>query len=944
MDQLRAYILVLFILASATTLHARDVRLVPSANSPNVIRIVNETIFLVEGKTYRYTVDTPVDSGLIETGLPLNDIATQLELSTGTPFQWQVYDRWGKVKTNGYLKAGDLLHVQTAQHRIKYKIKTVMGALSPQLTCQRETITVGCHEDIIFDFVAGQRSPDTKVDFIIPAGIDVTLDNVFVDVIGRGEVSLRQFSRLGIGRGASHYEDKRVGSVQLSKISSGGHQISFSDIDLRPSNGVDLRLRIRSVVLPQVRNYVFVATYTTSKPDSYTSFQTAMATVSIRGTKRISDLRLVAPKASAIKTASDLNLLSVLQWTTPRNAKKVSLLISTDRGQRWEHHAHLPKYASDYRFKKLEANTLYQAKLVVEGGPQRGESNRIEFYSGPVDVKQFGVEGNGKSDDSEKINAAIALLSRQGGGILSFDKGDFLVRTVLLKSNVWLHIGKNAVLRGLSPMNGPETTWFSDKAYRYGLSPTDTGPYDDPENYLTKQDVGHSFFQNSMFFAERQVNIRIIGNGRISGNGNLVTGDKVMDNVAGRRADKMFTFKLCRNIEVGGFANGLDMWYDEQRDEPYYIRGEGPKDFDTNNVLHIDQAGHFAVLATGTDTIHVHDTYFGQASTDHARDIYDFMGCNAVTVSNIYSRLSADDIVKLGSDCSLGFTRPSRQHLIRDIIGDTNCNLFQIGSETADDITDVYVDNIYVLGANKAGFSISTNDGGTVKNVFLNTGHTGKLHSRSKMLRCHTPIFISISNRGRVLGATVKRFRFKENEKIRDELLCTNVNIGHIENIVLQHVDIAEAYAGSSFRSRRWKGFDGSQGHSAAIIAGYSLPENTAVEGGLTFSLPNGKSNSYITSLKLKDINLLVKGGNPHQSSDYNPPELGVGKYNVKDFGVLPAYGLWIRHARDMSIVDCTIKTEQADRRKAIILDDATHIIINGLESQTVDAYHGIMR
>ena len=33
----------------------------------------------------------------------------------------------------------------------------------------------------------------------------------------------------------------------------------------------------------------------------------------------------------------------------------------------------------------------------------------------------------------------------------------------------------------------------------------------------------------------------------------------------------------------------------------------------------------------------------------------------------------------------------------------------------ADDITDICVDNIYVLGANKAGFSISTNDGAHVK-------------------------------------------------------------------------------------------------------------------------------------------------------------------------------------------------------------------------------------
>ena len=42
--------------------------------------------------------------------------------------------------------------------------------------------------------------------------------------------------------------------------------------------------------------------------------------------------------------------------------------------------------------------------------------------------------------------------------------------------------------------------------------------------------------------------------------------------------------------------------------------------------------------------------------------------------------------------------------MVRNIVGDTNCNLFQIGSETADDIQDLYVDNIYVLGANKSRF------------------------------------------------------------------------------------------------------------------------------------------------------------------------------------------------------------------------------------------------
>ena len=68
-----------------------------------------------------------------------------------------------------------------------------------------------------------------------------------------------------------------------------------------------------------------------------------------------------------------------------------------------------------------------------------------------------------------------------------------------------------------------------------------------------------------------------------------------------------------------------------------------------------------------------------------------------------------------------------RNYKVRNIIGDTNCNLFQIGSETADDIMDIHVDNIYVLGANKAGFSISTNDGAHIKDIHLNCGHTGTI-------------------------------------------------------------------------------------------------------------------------------------------------------------------------------------------------------------------------
>ena len=418
----------------------------------------------------------------------------------------------------------------------------------------------------------------------------------------------------------------------------------------------------------------------------------------------------------------------------------------------------------------------------------------------------------------------------------------------------------------------------------------------------------------------------------ITGDGNLVTGDKVMNNLPDKRSDKMFTFKLCTNVEIGGLYREEDLWYDPAKDEPYYRDSDSSKDYDVDNMLKIEQAGHFVLLATGTDTIHVHDTYFGKNNTSNSRDIYDFMSCNAVTVTNIYCKVTSDDIVKPGSDCSLGFTRPARDYRVRNIIGDTNCNLFQIGSETADDIMDVHVDNIYVLGANKAGFSISTNDGGHIKDIHLNCGHTGKLHSRSKVLLSFAPFFISISNRGRILGADVGMYEFLENGEPRKELLVKNVNIGRVENIFLNSIDVSESYAGSAFRSDRWKPYDGSQRRATAIIAGYSLPDNDKVNGGLDFKLPNKEHIGYIKNVVFNDVNILVKGGNPLSDTLQHPPELGVGQYNVSNLKTQPSYGIWARHVEGLTLKDCTFEYEIEDSRYAIFLNDVLSPRINSVK------------
>jgi hypothetical protein len=891
----------------------------------HIAAITDDSVQVITGSTYSFTVDSPEDQGPVSTGLKADELAAQLKAKHGSPQTYRVKTRAGVAQSEGEIVTGDQLIVTSGDQTKTYQLEVQKMALSGQLRLERDKITANTTRDLTLYFTAGQRTPRATVQINVPPGIEVTLDNTTVSVIGRGDVTLRGLASQSIGRTGTNYSYSKVGEVAISRTPDGGLRLTFTGLDLRPANGPDLKLVISGVRVAKVGKLPFSATYTTTEPEVLTSPGVGSELAVLEVIETISDFTRVLDKSSPYRETPETYTSASFRWSAGDKTAAVKLQQSLDEGKTWSPataKVNLPN--SSTTVSGLQPDRLYGFRLVIDDGEHRGTSNPAWFYTGKRNIKSFGVVGDGTQDDTDAINMAIKWLAKIGGGTLRFSDGVYQVRTVHLQSDVYLYLDSGATIRAIRGGDAPEPTWFSDKQYRSGLSPTAPGPYRNPENWLTKQDVGHTYFRNSMFFAERMENIKIIGTGRITGAGNLVTGDRVMDNSPDNRSDKMFTFKLCTNIEIGGLHRDEDLWYDPEKDEPYYLTKSRGKVFNTASMLNIDRGGHFVLLATGTDDILVHNTYFARHDGTNARDIYDFMACNNVTVVNIYSKVSSDDIVKLGSDCSLGFTRPAKNYRIRNVIGDTNCNLFQIGSETADDVTDVHVDNIYVLGSNKAGFSISTNDGGTVRDIHLNCGHTGPIHSRSKMYRTRAPFFISISNRGRVLGADVQRYSFLENGVERNELLCQNVNIGIVENIILNAIDIAEVYAGSSHANRtvRWKPFDGKQSHATPIVAGYALPDSSAVRGGLDFTLPNGQHVGRIRNIQFNDVHVLVKGGNPKSDCEQAPRELGVGQYNVSNLGVQPAYGLWVRHAENLTVTNCTFNYEQRDSRYAIFLDD----------------------
>ncbi|MCR8636500.1 S-layer homology domain-containing protein [Paenibacillus sp. N5-1-1-5] len=898
--------------------------------------ISGDVINITSGSTYIYTVDTAEGAGLTTmTVKSVEELLNQITSKTSNPQTYVVKGAGGAKKMSDPIAQGDILTVSAGQASRDYTVNVIQGALRGQMQLINSVITANTQSDVVLNFFAGMRSPAVEVALKVPKGINATMDNTTVNVIGRGKVKLSGLATQSIGRVGAGYRFQQVGTVSIDNNADGSQLITFKGLDLRPANGADLQITFEGVKVA-AGSYGFEASYKTAEPEVLTS---PWGGVNLSAVNTVSNFNRILDKSLTYKESSDTYTKAKFNWSAAKNAASIKLMQSTDKGVTWtESNAAVSAQSEVVEVANLTPNTEYYFKLAVAGGENNGDSNLAKFYTGKFNAKLMGAKGDGKADETQAINDAIIYLNSLGGGTLLFEGGTFNVRTVHLQSNVYLYVNKDATISALKGGDAPETTYFSDKGYRSGTSATSTGPYKDPENYLTKQDVGHHYFRNSMFFGERLDNIKIIGNGKITGNGNLQTSDGVMDNNPDSRTDKMVTVKLCTNFEFGGLDNGLDLWYEETNspttDEPYYIKSINPdgtnevKQTDISNMLRVDRAGHFAMLATGTDYINTHDFYYDKGSGGGARDVFDYMQSSYVTAKNIYAKGTSDDIVKPGSDSSLGFTRPATDFYVRNIIGDTNCNLFQIGSETVDDIKNAYVDNIYVLAGNKAGFSISTNDGGHIENIYLNYGQTGPIHHKAQMKRTRAPFFISISNRGRVIGGQATRMKFTENGLVRDELLSTNVNIGHVRNVFIKDVNIEEVYQGSQYGdpSKRWKAYGGNPTTKATpIIAGYKVGE-----GGPT--LPDGRNIGYIENLHFENVDVLVKGGNSFADSEISPPELGVGKYNIGDIGEQPSYGFWARHVDGLTFTNVNTKFEVNDDRYAIVLDDVKNATIDNMK------------
>lgn len=323
---------------------------------------------------------------------------------------------------------------------------------------------------------------------------------------------------------------------------------------------------------------------------------------------------------------------------------------------------------------------------------------------GVYNVRSYGAVGDGKTLDSPALNRAISAATSDGGGRVVVPAGTYLCGSIHLDDNIELHL-----MSGAKILAAPASMNAYDESEVFGA----------PEY----QDGGHTYFHNSLIWAEGKQNVSITGFGMIDGEGLTKKDTEKAGNVQGGSigtGDKAIALKLCKNILI--------------RD------------------ITIFRGGHFAIITTGCERGTIDNV-----TIDTNRDGIDIDCCKYLTISNCKVNTPNDDAIVLKSSYALKQPVMTEHILINNCLVtgyklgtfldgtyqpekvNWVCGRIKLGTESNGGYRNIAITNCTCMWS--SGLAFEEVDQGRMENIVVSNISMSHVH--------HYPIYITTGCRNR---------------------------------------------------------------------------------------------------------------------------------------------------------------------------------------------------
>ncbi len=401
------------------------------------------------------------------------------------------------------------------------------------------------------------------------------------------------------------------------------------------------------------------------------------------------------------------------------------------------------------------------------------------------------------------------------------------------------------------------------------------GSYDPPEEGPEElyQDFGHSHWHNSLIWGVDVHNVTILGPGRILGTG--LTRDGPGARWRKDVGERPLSMACLSDAEIAALEPPRE-----------HMTGRGNKAIAFKNARHIVlrdfsilKGGHFAVLATGVEDMEIDNLLI-----DTDRDGIDLDCVRRVRVTNCRVNSPNDDAIVLKSSYVLG---------------------------RAASTEDVLVSGCFVSGYD-LGTMIDASFGRTQEIAPDRDRVTGRIK-------------LGTESNGGFRNIRIENCRFERSRGFALETVDGGViEDVQVEGIVMREVTTAPLFLRLGDRRR------GPQGTGIGTIRRVSVADVEADGIDHRFAATiAGLPGHPIEDVSLSRIRLVYGCGGTEADAARRPPEFADAYPEPSMFGVLPSWGLWVRHAQRLSLQDVRFETATLDARPAMLFEDVTELTIS---------------